>query len=155
MADIFEEFQRLVIKFNQEKLDYAVCGGWAMAIHGSPRATVDIDFLVLTDDLPKMWKIAEDFGYDVEGLPLSFDNGLIEIRRLSKIEKELKILLTIDFLLVTEGLKDVWDNRESIDFENDKVWTVSREGLIFMKKLSGRHKDLGDIEALEELENES
>jgi hypothetical protein len=155
MADIFEEFQNLVNKFNREKLDYAVCGGWAMAIHGSPRATVDIDFLVLTDDLPKMWKIAEDFGYDVEGLPLSFDNGLIEIRRISKIEKELKILLTIDFLLVTEGLKYVWDNRESIDFENDRVWTVSREGLIFMKKLSGRHKDLGDIEVLEELQNES
>jgi hypothetical protein len=154
MADIFEEFQNLVKKINHEKLDYAVCGGWAMAIHGSPRATVDIDFLILADDLPKMWKIAEDLGYDVEGTPLSFDNGLIEIRRLSKIEKELKILLTIDFLLVTDGLKDVWDKRESIDFENDKVWTVSREGLIFMKKLSGRHKDLGDIEALEELENE-
>jgi hypothetical protein len=102
-----------------------------------------------------MWKIAEEFGYDVEGLPLSFDNGLIEIRRISKIEKELKILLTIDFLLVTDGLKNVWNNRENIDFENDKVWTVSREGLIFMKQLSGRHKDLGDIEALRELENES
>jgi hypothetical protein len=155
MADIFNEFQYLIKKFNQEKLDYAVCGGWAMAIHGSPRATVDIDFLVLTDDLPKMWKIAEDFGYDVEGLPLSFDTGLIEIRRISKIEKELKILITIDFLLVTDGLKSVWETRENIDWEDDKVWTVSREGLIFMKQMSGRHKDLGDIEALKELEDES
>ena len=43
----------------------------------------------------------------------------------------------------------------SIDFEDDKVWTVSREGLIFMKQISGRHKDLGDIESLTELENES
>ena len=49
----------------------------------------------------------------------------------------------------------VWESRENIDFEADEVWTISREGLIFMKQLSGRHKDLGDIESLMELENES
>ena len=155
MADIFDEFQNLITKFNQANLDYAVCGGWAMAIHGSPRATVDIDFLVLSENLSEMWKIAEDLGYWVEGLPLSFDKGLIEIRRISKIDKESKVLFTIDFLLVTDGLKKVWATRENIDWEDDKVWTVSREGLIFMKTISGRHKDLGDIEALKELENES
>ena len=155
MSDIFDEFQNLITKFNQANLDYAVCGGWAMAIHGSPRATVDIDFLVLSENLSEMWTIAEDLGYWVEGLPLSFDKALIEIRRISKIDKESKVLFTIDFLLVTDGLKQVWETRENIDWEDDKVWTVSREGLIFMKTISGRHKDLGDIEALKELENES
>lgn len=94
-------------------------------------------------------------GYWGEGLPLSFDNGIIEIRRISKIDEETKTLITIDFLLVTEGLKQVWKDRENIDFEDEKVWTISREGLIFMKQLSGRHKDLGDIESLRNLENES
>lgn len=155
MADIFEEFQKLIEKINQEKIEYAVCGGWALAIHGVPRATVDIDLLILSEDLPHVWKIAEDLGYSVEGLPLSFDEGFLEIRRISKIDKESKMLFTIDFLLVTEGLKEVWKTREIVDFEDDKVWTVSREGLIFMKQKSGRHKDLGDIESLERLENES
>ena len=155
MADIFEEFQNLIGRINEKQIDYAVCGGWAMAIHGAPRATVDIDLLVANENLSKVWRIAEDLGYRVEGLPLSFDDGIIEIRRISKIDKETKTLFTIDFLLVTEGLKKVWETRENIDWEDDKVWTVSREGLIFMKKLSGRHKDLGDIESLLELENES
>jgi hypothetical protein len=154
MADIFEEFQNLIGRINEKQIDYAVCGGWAMAIHGAPRATVDIDLLVANENLSKVWRIAEDLGYWVEGLPLSFDDGIIEIRRISKIDKETKTLFTIDFLLVTEGLKKVWETRENIDWEDDKVWTVSREGLIFMKKLSGRHKDLGDIESLMELENE-
>ena len=154
MADIFEEFQNLIGRINEKQIDYAVCGGWAMAVHGAPRATVDIDLLVANENLSKVWKIAEDLGYWVEGLPLSFDDGIIEIRRISKIDKETKTLFTIDFLLVTEGLKKVWETRENIDWEDDKVWTVSREGLIFMKKLSGRHKDLGDIESLMELENE-
>ncbi|MGI8640461.1 MAG: DUF6036 family nucleotidyltransferase [Pyrinomonadaceae bacterium] len=155
MADIFDEFQNLIARFNQEQLDYAVCGGWAVAIHGAPRATVDIDLLVSAENLSKAWKIAEDLGYWVEGLPLSFDKGIIEIRRISKIDEATKMLFTIDFLLVTKGLKQVWETRENIDWEDDKVWTVSREGLIFMKQLSGRHKDLGDIESLREMENES
>lgn len=154
MADIYEEFRELVKRLNNENIEYAVCGGWAMAIHGSPRATVDIDLLVLTENLERVWKIAENLGYYAEGLPLSFDK-IIEIRRISKIDKSSKTLFTIDFLLVTEGLKQVWETRENIDFDDDKVWTVSREGLIFMKQLSGRHKDLGDIESLGELENES
>ncbi len=155
MADIFDEFQSLVAKLNEDKIDYAVCGGWAMAIHGAPRATVDIDLLVLSENLSEVWGIAENLGYWVEGLPLSFDEGTIEIRRISKINKETKTLFTIDFLLVTEALKKVWETRENIDWEDDKVWTVSRSGLIFMKQISGRHKDLGDIESLMELEDES
>ena len=155
MADIFEEFLDLIKEFNQQQIDYAICGGWAMAIHGAPRATVDIDLLISSENLQKAWKIAEELGYSIEGLPLSFDQGIIEIRRISKIDEESKTLLTIDFLLVTEALKQVWETRENIDFEDDKVWTVSREGLIFMKQLGGRHKDLGDIESLMELENES
>jgi hypothetical protein len=155
MADIFEEFRRLVSRFNGEQIDYAVCGGWALAIHGAPRATVDIDFLILTEGLSTAWKIAQEFGYDVEGLPLSFDNGLIEIRRISKIDQQSKVLITIDFLLVTEGLKKVWDEREVFDWEDEKVTTISREGLIYMKEVSGRQKDLGDIESLRKIENES
>ncbi len=155
MADIFDEFQNLIKQLNHEQIDYAVCGSWAVAIHGAPRATVDIDLLVLSENLSKAWKIARDLGYEVEGLPLSFNQGIIEIRRFSKIDEESKTLFTIDFLLVTEGLKRVWETRESIDFEDDKVWTVSREGLIFLKQLGGRARDLGDIESLMETEDES
>ena len=150
MADIFDEFQNFIFKLNEARIDYAICGGWAVAIHGAPRATVDIDLLVLSENLEQVWKIAESLGYWVEGLPLSFDQGIIEIRRISKIDKETKTLFTIDFLLVTEGLQKVWETRENIDWQDGKVWTVSREGLFFMKRLSGRHKDLGDIESLEE-----
>ena len=155
MPSLLNEFVNFTETLNQKKIDYAVCGGWAMAIHGIPRATVDIDLLVLSENLEKVWKIAKSLGYDVEGLPLSFDDGFLEIRRVSKIDKESKTLFTLDFLLVTEKLKTVWETRENIDFEDNKVWTVSREGLIFMKEASGRHKDLGDIESLKELENES
>ncbi len=126
-----------------------------MAIHGLPRATIDIDLLVLSENLADVWKIAETLGYDVEGLPLHFHDGAIEIRRISKIDKESKRLFTLDFLLVTDALKEVWENRELIEWEDGKTWTVSREGLIKLKTISGREQDLLDIKNLREAENES
>lgn len=120
-----------------------------MAILGLPRATLDIDLLILSEDLAEVWKIAQNFGYDVEGLPLHFHDGKIEIRRISKIDKETKMLMTIDFLLVTEALKEVWENRKLFEWNYGIVSCVSKEGLIFLKKISGRLQDLADIERLE------
>lgn len=126
-----------------------------MAIHGLPRATIDIDLLILSENLSDVWKIAQNLGYDVEGLPLHFHDGVIEIRRISKIDKESKRLFTLDFLLVTEGLKEIWENRELIEWEDGETWTVSRDGLIELKTISGREQDLLDIKKLREVENES
>jgi hypothetical protein len=53
MSSLLKEFVSFTEMLNQENIDYAICGGWAMAIHGLPRATVDIDLLVLTEDLEK------------------------------------------------------------------------------------------------------
>ncbi|MET0754412.1 MAG: hypothetical protein ABWZ66_13600 [Pyrinomonadaceae bacterium] len=155
MSSLLEEFVNFTEMLNRENIDYAICGGWAMAIHGLPRATIDIDLLILTKDLDKVWKTAQSFGYDVEGLPLHFHDGAIEIRRISKIEKESKRLFTLDFLLVTEALKKVWENRELIEWEDGKIWTVSREGLILLKTITGREQDLLDIKKLREVEDES
>ncbi|CAN5390438.1 hypothetical protein BH10ACI1_BH10ACI1_00190 [soil metagenome] len=148
MATLLEEFTNITNALNERGIDYAVCGGWAMAILGFPRATVDIDLLILSENLSEVWRIAESFGYDVEGLPLHFHNGAIEIRRISKIDKEIKSLITIDFLLVTEALKEVWQTREEFEWEAGNVFSVSQEGLIFMKTISGRLQDLSDIERL-------
>jgi hypothetical protein len=88
-------------------------------------------------------------------LPPHFHDGAIEIRRISKIDKKTKRLFTLDFQLVTEALKEVWKNRELIEWEDGKTWTVSREGLIELKTISGREQDLLDIKNLREVEDES
>ena len=149
MATLLQEFTDFVTALNQRRLAYAVCGGWAMTIHGCPRATMDIDVMVRADDLAEAWKIAMNLGYHIEGRPMHFHDGAIEIRRLSKVDAETRILFTIDFLLVTESTKKIWLDRESIEWEYGAISTVSREGLIYLKRLSGRLQDLADIERLE------
>lgn len=149
MPTLLDEFTNITNALNERGIDYAVCGGWAMAILGFPRATVDIDLLILSEDLKDVWKIAQNLGYDVEGLPLRFYDGKIEIRRISKIDKTTKSLITIDFLLVTEALREVWQNRKFFEWKRGKVACVSKEGLIFLKKNRrkiagfGGHREVG------------
>ena len=149
MATLLEEFTEFVAALNRRQIAYAVCGGWAMTIHGFPRATMDIDVMVRGEDLAEGWRIAEDLGYNVQGRPLHFHDGAIEIRRIAKTDAETKVLFTIDFLLVTDATRQIWQNRETVNWERGAISTVSREGLIQLKKISGRLQDFADIERLE------
>ncbi|HEX6126200.1 MAG TPA: hypothetical protein VFZ23_12575 [Pyrinomonadaceae bacterium] len=149
MSTLLGEFKTITQALNDAGIDYAVCGGWAMAIHGLARSTIDIDLLILGDDLDRAWELAKQHGYDVEGLPLHFADGAIEIRRISKVDKESKKVYTLDFLLVTPELHEVWYRRELVEWEEGKTWAVSKAGLIELKRISGRDQDLIDIKKLE------
>ena len=152
MTTLFSEFKAITTALNEAGIEYAVCGGWAMAIHGLPRATTDIDLLILTDDLSRVLPLVKKRGFDIEGLPLHFD---FEIRQNSKIDPLTNELVTIDLLLVNELLNDVWSSRCRLTWEEGEAVVVSREGLIKMKLLAGRKQDLLDIEKLQESEDES
>ena len=145
MSALLEEFTNLTETLNREKIDYAVCGGWAMAIHGFTRATLDIDLLILSENLDEVWLTAKSLGYDVEGLPLDFHDGKIKIRRISKIDQETKVLITLDLLLVTDALEEVWTRRQKVKWNRGQYWVVSREGMIVLKEISGRDQDLIDL----------
>lgn len=155
MTTLLGEFKSITEALNDAGIKYAVCGGWAMAIHGLARATLDIDLMVLSEDFQRTWDLAKSLNYDVEGLPLHFSDGAVEIRRLSKIDKESQRLFTIDFLLVTDAIRDVWNGRELIDWQDGRAPVVSKSGLIELKRLAGRPQDLVDIEKLEESTDES
>ncbi len=101
MLDIYDEFRRLVEVFDARKVEYALCGGMAMAVHKRPRMTIDIDILIPPEFLERVIPIANELGYNIRGKDLSFANGAVEIRRVSKIDAASGDLLSLDFLLVT------------------------------------------------------
>lgn len=148
MTTLLDELSNIISALNENEIEYAVCGGLALAIHGFVRATVDIDILIKPELLEKAYKIAEEQGFDIRGLDISFKKRAIEIRRVSKIVEEGE-MLSLDLLLVTPQIEDVWKTREEIDFLGNKLSVVSREGLIKMKRLAGRPQDLADILRLE------
>ena len=78
---------------------------------------------------------------------MSFKEGTVEIRRVSKIVGE--DVISLDLLLVTQHVEDVWEEREWKEVEGEVIPIVSRNGLIKMKRQAGRSQDLTDIERLE------
>lgn len=150
MLDIYDEFRRLVQVFEEQKVEYALCGGMAMAVHKRPRMTIDIDILIPPEFLERVIPIASELGYNIRGKDLSFADGAVEIRRVSKIDAGSGDLLSLDFLLVTPQLQSVWNSRVISEWEGGTFSVVSRAGLIAMKQLRMSGQDLDDIEALAE-----
>jgi len=155
MFDLYEEFKSIIWALEEHGIEYAVCGGLAMAVHGLPRATVDIDLLILSEGLEEAKTLVRRLGYTIEALPMTFSRGKVEIRRLSKIDRETGIVLSLDMLLVTPEIVDVWQSRIELEWELGRIWVVSRSGLIALKTFRSSAQDLADIERLKETENES
>ena len=152
MATLLEELSQLISALDENKIEYAVCGGLALAIHGFARATLDIDILIRAESLEKAYKIGAENGFDIRGLDISFKERAVEIRRVSKIDSNGEVL-SLDLLMVTPHVEDVWETREEIEFLGNRLSVVSREGLIKMKTLAGRPQDLADISRLENEES--
>lgn len=155
MLDLFDEFRALVDALELAGVEYAVCGGLAVAIHAHPRATLDVDLLVPAEQLDRAREVARRLGYLIETESLVIRKGVIEMVRLSKPDPETGDLLPLDLLLVTPALASVWTGRERVAWEHGSVPVVSRAGLVTMKRLRGSGQDLDDIRALEGESDES
>lgn len=75
--------------------------------------------------------------------------GQVRIRRVSKVDPASGDLLSLDLLLVTPVLEEVWRTRLQVEGEQGSVWVVSRAGLITLKRLRGSGQDRDDIQRLE------
>ena len=143
--DLLEDFRALVAALHAERIEYAVVGALALAVHGFPRATRDIDLLVRKEHLPAILRVAAEIGYRFPAEPVTFRDGM-ELQRVTKIVGEDH--LTLDLLLVNEQLETVWSSRLQVQSQRGAISVISREALIEMKARAGRPQDLVDLERL-------
>lgn len=148
MFDLYEELRKITSALDEHQIEYALCGGLAMAIYDYPRATIDIDILILAESLQSTLEVANGLGYSIRGLDLHF--GEIEIRRVSRIHPTTRHVLTLDMLLVTPAIQEIWDSRVDAEVEGGTISVVSREGLIALKRFRSSGTDLDDIAKLEQ-----
>jgi len=144
---LYDELHALIRRLQEAGVDYALCGGLAMAAHGWPRATMDVDLLIRESDFPTIGGIARDLGFTIENPEFAVAGGQIRIRRFVKIAETKAIPL--DLILVCPVLEPVWDSRGKVVEEHGPVWVVSPEGLMRMKRLRASKQDLADIERIE------
>ena len=147
--NLTDEFVALVRRLEEEKIEFAVCGGLALALHGCPRYTNDIDLLITPSDLPAALAAANACGFvdEPESLKLGQQTGrLVEICRINKFDGE--DFLTLDLVLTSPVLEDVWQGRVRFQWHEQSFDVVTAAGLAKMKLLAGRPQDLADIQSL-------
>lgn len=70
VIDLVAELELLVDALNRESVPYALCGGLALAIHGHPRATKDIDLLVPAEAVENALRAAAHAGFTLRAGPI-------------------------------------------------------------------------------------
>jgi len=137
------EFVELLLS---EKVEFLLVGGYALAVHGAPRFTEDIDFLIhlSAENADRLIQVIEKFGF-----------GDLEIERDDFLKPEYVIQLgmapnRIDILTGIDGLswEESWGGKVGYELDGLPIHVIGKEQLIKNKLASGRTKDLADAERL-------
>jgi hypothetical protein len=146
MIDVYAEFVALVRALDDANIEYAICGALALAVHGAPRATKDIDLIARKPDAERIRDVAKHAGFVFEALPMEFAGSGIEVQRYTKLVEGRPLML--DVLWLNPKLQAVWDDRQRLPWSGGTLCVVSRDGLITLKLTAGRAQDLVDIQSL-------
>ena len=142
-----QDFKELFQLLNSKKIEYLVVGGYAVAFHGHPRATGDIDVWIAMseDNAHKTVEALNEFGFNSPDLKgkLFLEKG--RNIRMGNPPLRVEILTSIDGVEFSECFK----NKETVSIDNIEINFISLVDLKKNKKASGRLQDLADIENLE------
>lgn len=145
-----EDFRDIIRALLEEGARFLVAGAHALAVHGIPRATGDLDLWIERDpdNAERVWRSIVRFGAPVEELDVSVED-------LSKPELVIQIGLPprrVDILTDLTGVDfgRAWDSRVVLAVGELEVPFLGRDSLIQNKRSTGRLKDLADLEALGE-----
>ena len=144
---IHTELQALATRLHAEDVPYGLCGALALAVHGFPRATLDIDLLALSGSGSRILRCARACGFTLEAAPRQFAAGSIRIERLSKAVAGIEDVLMLDVLSLSAEIEGEI-RVETVEWEGVSLPTVSRESLVRLKRLRGSAQDMADIEKL-------
>lgn len=147
MNDDSKEFLRLL---NSSGTEYVVIGAHALALHGYTRNTEDIDVWVGRSpaNVARLAKTLQDFGTPFPpGGPEAFTSNQNRMVRIGVPPNRIDILN----FAARIPFEEVWERRVQADLDGVTAFFISREDFIRSKRDAGRHKDLGDLEALGEL----
>ena len=146
--ELYPDFKELLELLNAHEVEYLIVGGYALALHGSPRFTGDLDIYLglQRDNAKKVLSVLAEFGF-----------GSLDITEADFIAGDRVVQLgvppvRIDFVTSIDGVEwdAAWRNREKGSWAGVPVAYLCRDDFIANKRASGRLKDLADIEALGE-----
>ncbi len=143
-----KDYEELLELFNENKVKYLIVGGFALAFHGAPRFTGDIDIFVKPDkrNAALIMDAIKKFGF-----------GSLDLKQ-SDFEKKGMVIqlgvppVRIDIINSLSGVtwNESFSKKAKGKFGNVLVNYIGRKQFIKNKRATARKKDLADIEALGE-----
>ena len=142
------DFRELLALFNACHVEYLLVGGYALAFHGAPRFTGDLDIFVHPDatNAQRILTALEAFGFASVGLTLS------DFARPDQVVQLGVPPVRIDLITSITGVSwdEAWAGRVAGRYGDIPVSYIDREHFIANKRATGRAKDVADLEMLGE-----
>ncbi len=151
MADeaLNEDFVDVLRAMLRANVEFVLVGAHALAAHGLPRATGDIDIFVRTSPLnaARVFSALADFGAPLaaHGISASDFEEVGNVYQMGLPPRRIDILTEISGVTFDEA----WHSRVEADIASLRVPVIGRDALIKNKRAAGRDKDLVDVRALE------
>jgi hypothetical protein len=146
--EVHNDFRELLACFNARGVEYLVVGSFALAFHGAPRYTGDIDLLVKPDleNSRRILGALADFGFTSLGLA---EDEFIEPDQVLQLGVP---PVRVDIMTSIGGVSwdEAWAGRAPGDCGGVPVHYLGREQFIANKRAAGRAKDIADLETLGE-----
>jgi hypothetical protein len=141
------DFVEMLSALSAEGVEHLVVGGWALAAHGHPRATKDLDIYVrpTPENAARVMRALQRFGAPLFGLSVT------EISSPGAILQIGVPPLRIDITTVIDGVtfEEAWAGRTTARFGSVEAPVLGRADLLRNKRAVGRPQDVADVEVLE------
>ena len=146
--EVQPDFRDVLELFNEHKVDYLIVGGYALAFHGAPRYTGDIDIFVRPDqdNAQRIMKALDAFGFGSVGLKTGDFQYPDKVVQLGVPPVRIDIVTSV----TNVSWETAASNRAEGKYGDVAVHYIGRNEFISNKRAIGRKKDLADLEALGE-----
>ncbi|MHC6203871.1 nucleotidyltransferase [Breznakiellaceae bacterium SP9] len=141
------DYKDILLALSEEKVKFILVGAYAVAVHGYPRATMDIDIWVYTssENAEALIRALERFGAPTGGISKADFETNDLIFQIGVEPRRIAVLTSIDGL----NFEDAYSRSKEIIIEGIPLHVLSKEDILTNKRAAGRSKDLADIEMLE------
>jgi hypothetical protein len=144
--EVQQDFRDMLGLFNAHKVDYLIIGAHALAYHGVPRYTGDMDIFMrpTEENAHRIFKALEEFGFGSVGLTAEDFSVPDRVIQLGVAPIRIDIVTTITGVTWEEAAA----GRVQGKYGDIVVYFIGREELVRNKHALGRKKDQADLEAL-------
>jgi hypothetical protein len=142
------DYREMLSALSDQGAEYVLVGGYAMAAHGLPRATGDMDILVnpTPENATKVMDSLRAFGAPVSDVSEEDFTTPGTIFQMGVPPRRIDIITEIDGVSFAEAAADA----AVVAIDDLEVPVISKANLIKNKRASGRKQDLADVERLEQ-----